>query len=291
MSSSVLLTWLRPWEISWIAMATCCTALLLFFIGGRAIPLRSRPSIWRQLSFYCGLVLVYAALQTRLDFAAQHMFWVHRLQHLILHHLGPFLICLAAPWPTMANGLPWRCRPVLKQAREWPPIRTAYRLLQQPIVAPVIFVGLIYFWLWPPIHFRAMLNAREYLGMNWSMLIDGMLFWWLILDPRSVEEGARCRFGFRIAIVLLAAPPQILIGAYLFLHLHVIYDVYAICGRLWAVDPIVDQQIGGLITWIPTSMMSIVATLIVWRRWMYEDDRTRKRAADPGGAVIAAPTA
>ena len=79
--------------------------------------------------------------------------------------------------------------------------------------------------------------------------------------------------GARILMVLLVMVPETIIGAYLALSQHVVYSVYAICGRLWPIDPVVDQQIGGLIIWIPASMMCSLGALVVLRRWMYHDER------------------
>jgi putative membrane protein len=45
-----------------------------------------------------------------------------------------------------------------------------------------------------------------------------------------------------------------------------------ICGRFLPVSPLVDQQIGGLIIWIPGSLLTVCATLIALRRAMYQSD-------------------
>jgi putative membrane protein len=205
------------------------------------------------------------------------MFWIHRLQHLVLHHVAPILVAWSAPWSSIAVGLPAAGRTWLGVTVLRRPLGALYRILQQPLVAGVLFTGLIYFWLWPGIHFRAMLNAADYDWMNWSMVLDGLLFWWLMLDPRSAEEGATMSFGARIPLVLLVMLPQLLLGAYLSLHNRILYDVYSVCGRLWPISPITDQQIGGLITWIPASMMSVAVMLILWRRWMVNDDRVHRQ--------------
>jgi putative membrane protein len=235
----------------------------------------------RRASFYLGIALIYLPLQTRFDYLAQHMFWIHRLQHLVLHHIAPILTAWAAPWSTLAEGLPARWRVWMSGTVSSVPIRALYGVLQQPVIAGALFTGLIYFWLWPSIHLRAMLSAVEYEWMNWSMVLDGLLFWWLMLDPRSREEGALMSFGVRILVVLLAMLPQLLIGAFLTLHHRILYAVYSVCGRLWPINPITDQQIGGLITWIPASMMSVAVTLVLWRRWMVNDDRVRALRKGP----------
>src|SRR5699024_29777 len=83
--------------------------------------------------------------------------------------------------------------------RLWRPVR---RLLFDPLVATVLFVGLIFFWLWPVVHFDAMLNLGLYELMSWSMLVDGVIFWLVILDPRNPERAHTSRFGVRFAMLV-----------------------------------------------------------------------------------------
>ncbi|HEY3783876.1 MAG TPA: cytochrome c oxidase assembly protein [Steroidobacteraceae bacterium] len=277
---ATVISWVLPSEPSPTIVALCFAAVVLYARGANhpEAP-SSRQSRWSALSFYLGTALIYVALQTRFDYLAQHMFWIHRLQHLVLHHIGPVLICLAAPWAAIAAGVPLPWRGAASRLVNNLPVRSVYYILQQPVVAYLLFDGLIYFWLWPSIHFRAMLSLHEYECMNWSMAADGLLFWWLMLDPRAREQGARMGFGLRIVVVLLAMGPQLVIGAYLSLHRSTLYDVYEVCGRLWPVAPATDQEIGGLITWIPASMMSVVVGLILWQRWIRNDDRVRSPSA------------
>lgn len=273
-ASPIVLSWLLPWEFSPTVLLCTVVAATLFWLGTRRLERTGQAPGWaRRISFYLGLIVLYVPLQTHYDYLAQHMFWIHRLQHLLLHHVGPMLVAIAVPWETMAAGLPGRARAPLRDLWRSRPVRITYGFVQQPVVASLLFVGLIYFWLWPDVHFVAMLNATDYKLMNWSMAVDGLLFWWLMLDPRTREEGAQMGLGARIPTVMLLIVPQILIGAYLSLHTQVIYDVYAVCGRLWPLSPVTDQQIGGLLTWIPPSMMSVVAAIILLRRWMVSDDR------------------
>jgi Cytochrome c oxidase caa3 assembly factor (Caa3_CtaG) len=157
------LHWLPPWEFSSSVMVCCTAAVILFARGSRRESgCAATTSRWREVSFYLGVMLIYVPLQTGFDYFAQHMFWIHRLQHLLLHHIGPFLVALSAPWSSMSRGLPetWR-DPVITVMRSTP-IRGLYGILQQPLSTFALFVGLIYFWLWPSVHFRAMLSADEY---------------------------------------------------------------------------------------------------------------------------------
>ena len=122
------------------------------------------------------------------------------------------------------------------------PIRIVFRVLQHPLIAPTLFVGLIFFWLTPSIHFTAMIDTRRYLLMNWSMLADGLLFWWLMLAPRQAQGRAAIGYGTRLVILSIVAVPQLLLGAYITLHSTPLYDIYAVCGRAWAISPLTTSR-------------------------------------------------
>jgi putative membrane protein len=111
--------------------------------------------------------------------------------------------------------------------------------------------------------------------MNFSMAIDGLLFWWLVLDHRP-RPPARLSPGVRVLAALAVILPQILLGAYLSFTSTDLYPIYSLCGRAFAGIPaITDQHIGGLILWIPASMMSVIAALIAFTHWLRLDTQGR----------------
>lgn len=273
------LRYLLPWQFSPTVFLTCAVVVALYARGLLALRHGAdRVGFWRAFTFFLGVALNYAVMQTYLDFLAQHMFWIHRFQHLVLHHIGPVLIVLAAPERVLRAGIPAGIARRL-QVGAWirRPVRSVFRVIQHPLIAPTLFVGLIFFWLTPSIHFTAMLDGRRYLLMNWSMLADGILFWWLMLAPRQAQGAAAIGYGTRLVILAIVAVPQILLGAYITLHSTPLYDVYAVCGRAWAISPIDDQQIGGLLTWIPAAMMSLVGILVVLHHILHEPEATTRR--------------
>ncbi|MDQ2971474.1 MAG: cytochrome c oxidase assembly protein [Rhodanobacteraceae bacterium] len=268
------LRWLIPWEPSPTVVICFLAAAWLYLRGARRSPVTA-PWL-RQLAFWSGLLILYIGLHTHLDYYAEHEFFVHRLQHLGLHHMGPFLIALAYPGAAFRRGLPlsWRVH-MLKSLLEWTPLRWILNVLFNPFVAAILFVGLVYFWLWPAVHFDAMLDWRLYHVMNWSMAVDGLLFWWLILDSRP-RPPARLAPGVRVLLPLAAIFPQILIGAYITFAHGDLYPIYALCGRAFGgITQSTDQYLGGLILWIPSSMMSVLGALIAFRNWLRLDTCAR----------------
>jgi len=266
-----VLRYLLPWDFSPTVLILCASTGVLYV---RGLVARRRDHVRvgcaQPLAFFLGLALLYAVLQTYVDYLSQHMFWVHRLQHLVLHHIAPVLLVLAAPAPVLWQGLPRRWRPAARRIGASPVLARVVAIVQHPFIACLLFVGLIYFWLTPAIHFGAMLDARRYLLMNWSMAVDGVLFWWLMLSPKQAQGAAALGYGARLLVLCLAALLQILLGAYITLHKSVLFDVYGICGRAWNESPLTDQELGGLLTWIPAAMMSGVGVLIVLRHVLNE---------------------
>ncbi len=275
-----ILLYVMPWDFSPTVLLTCVVSAVTYARGLKALRARGEATgFWPPLAFFVGLALDYVVLQTYFDYLAQHMFWIHRLQHLVLHHLAALLLVLSGPAHVIKAGVPeaWRARigTLFRERKSMRELLTAaewlFRFIQNPIVAPLLFVGLIYFWLTPSMHFAAMLNVDRYRAMNWGMAVDGILFWWLMLAPRRAQGSVAVGYAARILIVCLVALPQILLGAYIALHGTVLFDVYAICGRAWSISPLTDQQIGGLLTWIPAAMMSGVAMLVILRRLLTEE--------------------
>lgn len=257
-----------PWEFSWPIYLATALALGWFFTGWKRLSRAERPALWRSACYVLGVIAIYAVVQTRYDYLSQHMFFFHRFQHLVLHHLGPFLIALGAAGPVLWAGMPDFLKPVIRSA----PVRALVDVIQHPVVAPVVFVGLIYFWLIPSTHVRVMLDDTLYNVMNWSMAVDGIFFWCLILD-RNPKPPARVSAGLRALLTMAIVPPQIAVGAILALSSSDFYPVYRICGRILPISAISDQHFGGLILWIPSSMMSVVALILVLNIMRLNDER------------------
>lgn len=220
---------LTPWEFSPLVIIAIITA------AGLYIKTSGQAAIYRKICFWVGLFLFYICLQTDFDYYSEHEFFMHRAQHSILHHFAPFLIALSAPGNLFRLKLP--------------------AFLNNYIAAPLIFCSLIIFWLIPPIQFYAMIDWRLYRIMNWSIAINGLMFWNAALNSQKPVMQ-------KIMMMLFIIPPQIIIGLILTFSSHELFPVYSLCGRAFGTSPLVDQQIGGAILWMSAAMMAILG---IWR--------------------------
>jgi putative membrane protein len=258
--------WL-PWEFSWPVYLATVLSLIWFGQGWRELAKAERPAPWRAACFLLGVVSFYAVLQTHIDYLAQHMFFVHRAAHFVLHHAGAFLIALGAAGPVLRAGMPEFLAALLQTS----PVRRTMNVLQHPAVAPILFVGLLYVWLLPAIHDRVMLDANLYDVMNWTMAINGVMFWSLVLDPRP-KPPARLSHLMRAAMILIIELPQMALGAILSLSTTDYYPVYTICGRIYAMTALNDQHYGGLIIWLPGTLTSFAAMIaVLWTMRINEE--------------------
>jgi putative membrane protein len=265
-----------PWDFSPpIYLATAF--VLLWFVRGCALASRGqRLPLMRGVAFVLGVVVTYAVLQTRFEYWSQHMFFLNRIQHVVMHHVGPFLIALGAAGGTIKRGMPvWTQRTI-----ESPIVAASLRVFQQPALAAFLFVGLFYFWLIPGVHFVAMIDARVYALMNWSMVLDGILFWSLVLDARP-KPPARVSFGTRSALTIGVMFPQIIGGAMIVFSGRDLYPYYDLCGRLFpSINALTDQHIGGIILWIPPAMMSVIGLLLVLNAFRLDEAKTEETDDD-----------
>lgn len=266
-----------PWEFSWTQFLAVALSLVWYARGVALAPAGERPAIWRQVAFVLGLGLIYVVLLTHFEYMAQHMFFLNRLQHMVMHHIGPFLIAVAWPGGALLRGMPAPLRRLLESRR----VGAVMHVIQHPALAGILFAGLILLWLQPAVHFRAMVDPQLYGIMNWSMVLDGLLFWCLTLDPRPLPE-ARTSYGIRMLITILVMFPQILAGSLITFSTTSLYPYYDLCGRLFpSIGALLDQHIGGTIVWIPSAMMSSVAFMLILNNVRLHEDRMSADTPEP----------
>jgi putative membrane protein len=146
-----------PWDFSFLEFGAAWLTAWWYMRGLAFTSRDEQPGLARRIGFFAGLALIYIVLETRFEYLAEHQFFFNRIQHVVMHHIGPFLLALSWPGATLARGMPqW----LLRVATHPLVLRLLY-VLQQPIIAGVLFAGLIFFWLIPPLHFRAMIEPIQ----------------------------------------------------------------------------------------------------------------------------------
>jgi len=247
---------------------------------------------WRHGAFLAGIAALFLALQSPLDPVAERLFFVHQIQHLLLRLIGPMLIALAAPQGVLIAGLPVPIRrTLLAPVAGSAVVRAVFAAITGPVVVTGLFVGALYVWELPRFHQAALADPLIHQIMHASMVFAGVVFWWRIFDRRPAPQGLR--YGVRLMMLWLVILSNIVLGALTTFKTTVLYPAYDLPGRLFGYAALADERIGGIIIWIPGSMMCVLAVLLVIHVWGRRETRLEQRQPErsravSGAAVIAA---
>ena len=231
---------------------------------------------WQKASFLFGLFLIFFALQSPLDPLSDHLLSFHQAQHFILRMVAPMFVLLGAPLTPMLRGLPgWARQGVVRPLARNRYVRRIYGVMTNPIFTIGFFLGSLYLWQFPGAFNLALRNDEVHGLMHLTMTSSGFLFWWVIIDP--APHRSRLHYGLRVLYLGLIVLPNTLLGAAITFSSSLIYDAYAEVTQPYGISLMTDQQLGGLMLWVPGDMMSIVAAGIVMVMW-YQREEAQHRA-------------
>jgi len=226
---------------------------------------------WQRISFFSGLLAIFLALQSPLDALSQHMLSFHQIQHFLLRMVAPLLLLLGAPLTPMLRGLPsWALMGVVKPVVKNHWARGAYDRLTNPVLTTVLFLGFLGFWQVPGPHNLALRNTLIHELMHFTMLGSGLLFYWLVIDPKP--HRSRLHYGLRVLYLGLIIIPNTFLGAAITFARQILYSGYADVEQPFNVSLLTDQQLGGMLLWVPGDMMSILAAGVVMIMWYEKEE-------------------
>lgn len=300
---------LSAWSLTPDIVIATALVLAIYLNGWRQrVTASRRTPLGRHLLFLGGIGCVFVALQSPLDAIADRLFFVHQIQHLFLRMLGPMLIALSWPEALLSAGVPRPLRrAILTPIASNPGVRQVFSVLGHPAVATLVFIAALYVWEIPRIHDVAILNDGVHYVMHVTMLIAGLLFWWLIFDRRSPKapfdmddhdhpwwrllgraSPHGLRFGVRIMMLWIVILSNIVLGAVTAFKSVELYPAYDTPGRLFGFSAMADEQVGGFIIWMPSSMMCVLAVLLVLHRMgLFETELDIRRRSGAGSNAAA----
>ncbi len=261
--------------------AVVLIALLALYLRGLLVArARGGRIIHRALvfAFVAGWATLVGALLSPLHEASEQIFSAHMVQHELIMALAAPLLVVARPLAMVMLGLPGRARRTTATVLRAPAVRRAWSGLTRPLDAWLFHGAAI--WVWHiPLLFQSTLHSElSHALQHLSFFASAVVFWWSIL------HGRRAARGVALMSLFITAVHTSVLGALLtFAHLPW-YPEYADGAALWHLTPLGDQQLAGLIMWVPASAAYLVAALAVMRRWLQDSEwavieRERRSAA------------
>jgi putative membrane protein len=230
-----------------------------------------------------GIAALLVALVSPLDAAGGALFTAHMLQHLLLMAVAAPLLVLGAPQVGLAWGLPRRGRAAA--ARWWHALglRALFRGLAHPLAAFALHAGALWAWHLPGAYDAALAHEGVHALEHASFLGTAALFWWVALHPAGRlrrSPGAAVLYAFAMAMASGA------LGALLAFSEAPWYAAHLQSAAAWGLTPAADQQLAGLVMWIPGGVPYLAAAVWLLLQWLRASER-RVRAAEARRALAA----
>jgi putative membrane protein len=250
------------WEFDPLVVIPLALALLCFLVGQWRLGQRSNVARNRSWLFVGGWVVLTLALVSPLHEGGESSFTLHMIEHELIMLVATLLLAASNAGGILAWGLPAAARRAL--GGSWKaPLASLWRRLTEPVTATVLQAVVLWVWHAPALFDRALQSDGWHAAQHLSFVAASLLFWTAMLDPR--------RGGYLVsaACLFLTTLVEGALGALMSLSESPWYSAYASMGLSGiGLDPTTDQQLAGLIMWIPGGLVHGAAALVLLYRWL-----------------------
>ncbi len=218
---------------------------------------------WRLVSYLAGLALLLIALLSGLDAYASMLFSVHMVQHLLIIMIVTPLLWLGNPYPFVMWGLPRSLRLKTSRLLARPSgFRQGLRTITTPFIAWIVLIAATWVWHDSKMYDATLRNSFIHDLEHLTFFIAGMLFWWHAVGASPFIHRPLSHLK-RTGYVIAAMPPNMVLGAAIAFAAVPLYEYYTTVPRIFGISVMEDQMIGGVIMWVPGTMMYLIAALVL----------------------------
>jgi putative membrane protein len=260
---------------AWNVVTAVCvgSVAILYVIGVLRLyrtaggPQTIRP--WQVAAFLLGCASVGVALLSRLDRWSDVLFSVHMVQHELLMLVSAPLMVLGRPFIATLWALPRGARGAFARVTRQRAVTAAWERISGPLT--VLVLHAIVLWAWHvPVLFEAALHdesihAFQHLGF----FLTAALFWWALVHGRYGRIG----YGVAVLYVFATAMHTQILGALLTFGSRSWYPTHAARTAAVHINPIDDQQLAGVMMWIPFGAAFLLIALALFAAWLGEAER------------------
>ncbi|HTL02087.1 MAG TPA: cytochrome c oxidase assembly protein [Vicinamibacterales bacterium] len=228
-------------------------------------------------AFGCGWVAIVIALWSPLDELSEHWIVAHMIQHELLMVVAAPLIAVSAPLIAMLWAVPEGLRrPMLASLRQ-KPLTSFWAVLTAPVAVFSLHAAALWVWHLPALYDYALEHEAVHVVQHACFFGSAALFWWGIAHGRYGRLG----YGAAVVYVFATALHGGALGALLTFSPRVWYTPYTM-NHPPGLTPLEDQQLAGLLMWVPAGILVAAGALVLFAAWLRESDRhTRYKSAMP----------
>jgi cytochrome c oxidase assembly factor CtaG len=242
---------------------------LLYALGGVRLWTRTaagrKQFAGRIASGLCGGAMLAAALMSPLHWLGEHIFTFHMIEHEIVMAVAAPLLVAARPLAVVLWGLPRGTRRWVGAGAAARTMRMAWEWLTRSANASVLHAIAIWGWHVPALFDAAVSNVVLHRLQHFSFFITAVFFWWSVLWRSS--RGAAAWYLF------LTMMHTGILGALMALAPRVLYTAQTRAAQSWGLTPLEDQQLAGIVMWIPAGTIYAGAALTMAALWIARSGR------------------
>jgi putative membrane protein len=262
----------RAWSFEPLVIISLTITALLFAIGlhslWREAPKRRSVRTWEALCFAGGWLALFIALVSPVHAWGRVLFSAHMSQHEILMLVAAPLLVLGRPLIAFLWALPLNWSRRLGNVAKVVWINRLWRTLTIPLVAWLLHAIALWMWHIPTLFEATLYSEAVHTLQHLSFLLSALLFWWALIHGPQGAMG----YGAAVLYLFTTSVHSGALGALLTVAGSVWYPSYAPLTASWGLTPLEDQQLGGLIMWIPAGLVYVIAGLALFAGWLREAD-------------------
>jgi putative membrane protein len=255
-------TW-EPWVVALLLVTTALYTLGVLRLW-RSAGAGHGIARWQAASYCAAVAALVIALISPVDALGGILFSAHMVQHELLMLVAAPLLVLGRPFVAFVWAVPSLA--VLARNR---PLTAAWRRLSSPLAATVLHGLALWTWHLPSLYQATLTSDAVHAAQHASFLLTAALFWWSLLHGRAGRIG----YGIAVVYVFLTTIHSGALGALLTFSPNLWYPIYGPSTAKWGLDAIEDQQLAGLIMWIPAGVILVVLGVAMFLGWLQEAER------------------
>lgn len=217
-------------------------------------------AVWEAGCFGTGIIVLFLALVSPLDALSGELSAAHMVQHMLVMNLAAPLVALGSPAVVVTNGVPSGFRKPL--GRLWR--RLDPPALRNPVAAWLVYATVLWGWHLPPLYEAALRHPAVHDVQHLTFFAAGFVFWRAVLN----RQGRRLGPGVGLVYLFTTSLHATVLGVFMALAPRPWYPGYEGRTEAWGLTPLEDQQLAGLIMWMPACLAYAAGAVGLLAAWL-----------------------
>jgi putative membrane protein len=244
------------------------TSAILYLVGCRRLWRQAGHGRgvrhWQAVCFWSGWTILALALLSPLHWLGERLFVAHMVEHEALMVVAAPLLAVARPVGAFLWALPQRWRRNLGSAAQHALIAIPWRAVRLPLVATVIHGAALWLWHLPILYDTVLTNIAMHRLQHASFFFSALLFWWSLFYGPARERG----YGIAVSCLFFTSLHSAILGIFLTLARQPWYPLQGEFAELCGLTALEDQQLAGLVMWVPPGLIYLTLALYFAARWI-----------------------